>query len=356
MRILHILNHGEDGNGHVNVAVDLASFQRQAGHAVAFAGSGGPYKPLLKQNGVDCYEFDLRRKSFKTALKALRDYVSLIRASKPDIVHAHMVGAALIAKLFQPVFGYKIVCTIHNSFDKQARLMSVGNRVVAVSEAVRKQMVARGIKPEKMLVIKNGVIGTHRLSPTFELKTLQKPAIGTVCGLHPRKGVQDLIKAFSLVAAKHPTSHLYVVGGGPMQSEYEELARETGFGDRIHFAGFQSDPRPYLYALDIFVLASHADPFPLAVLEARAAGCVMIGTNVDGIPEALDFGEAGLIAEPKDPENLAAQLDAVLSSADTREKLKEGSARTIDEFKLEKVSDRHLRLYSSLLGESPAHS
>ena len=60
MRILHILNHGEDGNGHVNVAVDLASFQSKVGHAVAFAGSGGPYQPLLKRSNVDCYEFDLR--------------------------------------------------------------------------------------------------------------------------------------------------------------------------------------------------------------------------------------------------------------------------------------------------------
>ena len=261
-----------------------------------------------------------------------------------------MVGAALFAKLFQPIFGYKIACTIHNSFDKQARLMSVGDAVIAVSNAVREQMVARGIKADKMVVIKNGVIGTHRLSPTFTVKPLHRPAIGTLCGLHPRKGVQDLIAAFSSVAAKHVTCHLYVIGGGPMQKEYEKLARETGVGDRIHFEGFQPDPRPYLHAFDVFVLASHADPFPLAILEARAAGCAVIGTNVDGIPEALEFGEAGLIAEPMNPENLAACMETLLSDFRVGERIKAGSVRTADDLKLEKVSNCYLRMYGDLIG------
>ena len=90
-----------------------------------------------------------------------------------------------------------------------------------------------------------------------------------------------------------PAAFLYLVGTGPYRQAYEELANQTGFGDRIQFCGCQADPRPYLLGSDLFVLASHAEPGGLVLAEAREAGCAIIATSVGGIPEMLDGGKRG---------------------------------------------------------------
>ena len=104
-----------------------------------------------------------------------------------------------------------------------------------------------------------------------------------------------LIEAFKLVAAAESSPRLNIVGAGPHQGEYEALAAKTGYGDRIAFFGYQADPRRFLLGSDIFVLASHADPAPLVLAEARDCGCAIVATEVGGIPEMLDRGKAGIL-------------------------------------------------------------
>jgi glycosyltransferase involved in cell wall biosynthesis len=252
MRILHILNHTVPANGHVSAMVDLACTQARLGHQVFVCSAGGGFDALLSQYGIEHIIVDQSRKP-AILLAALFKTHRALRRIRPDIVHAHMMTSAIIAALLRPLLGFKLVTTVHNDFQRSAILMGLGQRVIGVSAAVSQAMIKRGISPKKMRTVLNGTIGSPRFPPPLPAPlALHRPAILFVGGLHPRKGVDDLINAFGIIAKQSKQAHLYLIGSGPFQPEYERLAAAQGNG-RITFCGHLADPRPYLLGGDVFV-------------------------------------------------------------------------------------------------------
>jgi glycosyltransferase involved in cell wall biosynthesis len=164
-----------------------------------------------------------------------------------------------------------------------------------------------------------------------------------------RKGIAELIEAFAQIAREFPEAHLYLVGEGPDRSKFEAQAQKTSVANRIHFEGFQSEPQRYLLATDIFVLASHRDPSPLVIPEAREAGCAIVATNVDGIPEALDGGRAGLLVPPSDSSALASALEKLLNNRDVLHQWKNQAKQNLEWLKVKRVSEETLAVYRELV-------
>ncbi len=321
MRILHLLNtHADAGNGIVNVAIDLACLQAQMGHAVAIASSKGDFGALLAAHGVEVFTLPLpvggaqSRSSRLSALpKAILGFRRLVRRWKPDIVHAHMVTGVVVVRLSGLRPAFRLVSTVHNEFQRSAPLMGFADRVIAVSNAVAANLKRRGIRARKIAVVQNGPLETPRRASAPSPLPLQRPAVLTVGGLYERKGIADLIAAFEIVAASVPEAHLYIVGDGPDRERFRAQAQRSSVAARIHFEGFQRDPRPYMLASDVFVLASHREPFGLVIPEARACGCAIVASNVDGIPETMDGGSRGILVAPKQPAALATVLADLLT-------------------------------------------
>jgi glycosyltransferase involved in cell wall biosynthesis len=348
MRIVHFLNHTRRSNGHVHVAVDFACVQARMGHEVAVISGGGDFDPLLAKYGVKHVIIDQKRTPWNLvrATFALRRAVA---ALNPEIIHAHMMTSAGLAFLVRPFSKFKLVTTVHNEFDRGAIVMALGDRVIAVSESVRQSMERRGTPRSRLRVVLNGTIGSPRLSEAPpEPENLKHPAIVFVGGLHPRKGVDDLIAAFKIVCEAEPSSFLYLVGTGPHHEVYRQLAVETGFADRIHFFGYQADPRRYLLGADIFVLASHSDPAPLVVAEARDSGCAVIATSVGGIPEMLDNGKAGILVPPKRPDLLAEAMLKVVRNPGLLQELRAQARCNLAYFTVRRACDECIVIYKEL--------
>ena len=331
MRILHILNHVRAaGTGIVNSAVDLACAQSDSGHTVAVASAGGNYVGLLESHGVEHFFLNQRWRahhgwgwsSFKTVTRALADFRRIARSFAPEIVHCHMMTGVIIARLCRRKPGYRLVSHVHNIHQRSSALMRLADKSIAVSDGVARQMADWGFPKEKTAVIRCGTLGTSRFSAESREQAveLKQPAIVTVAGLWKRKNIDGLIRAFALIAREFPEANLYVVGEGGDRVEFETLADHTTVGDRIHFEGFKEDPRPYMRAARIFVLASHRESFGLVFQEAREAGAAIIGTDVDGIPEALDYGRAGLLVPPGNTHELASAIRLLLSDESARQK------------------------------------
>ncbi|MDQ0134331.1 glycosyltransferase involved in cell wall biosynthesis [Neorhizobium galegae] len=348
MRILHILNHTRRLNGNVHAAVDLACAQVKLGHNVCMASSGGDFDKLLARNTVEVTFLDQERKPL-ALLKSLWTLRRLIRDWKPDIVHAHMMTSAVLSAPICRLSSTPLITTVHNAFEKSAVLMGLGTRVIAVSEAVGKSMQQRGISASKLHVVLNGTIGSARFEGRDRTPaSLRGRSILFVGGLHPRKGLPDLLEAFRVAHEKYPESHLYIAGGGPFEAAYLQLATETGCANAITFVGAIDEPFPYMLAADIFVLPSHADPAPLVLSEAREAACAVIGTNVDGIPQLLDFGEAGILVPPRDPQTLAAVLCELLADPGKLDMWKARSQLHINNLTIERVARETLSIYKSV--------
>jgi glycosyltransferase involved in cell wall biosynthesis len=346
LRIVHLLNElAQLGNGIVNVAIDLAVEHARAGHHVTVAAPDGAYAELLRANGVR--HFLLEPSGGVRPLTAVAKLRRFIKRNGTQIVHAHMMKGAVIGRLACTGTNARLVTTVHNSWQRHAVLMRLGHRVIAVSDAVRSDMIERGVPANRIETVLNGTIGTMRAPagvPPVPV-TLNHPNIVTVAGMYVRKGIADLIEATAMVRERVPTVTTYMLGDGPDRAQFEQLARDRGIGGSVVFLGFRADAELVIKQADVFVLASHADPNPLVIPEARAAGLPIVATRVDGIPESLDGGDAGLLVPPHAPDALANAIAGLLLAPEQRSRLRAAALRNLERLTVRRMAGETLGVY-----------
>ena len=174
--------------------------------------------------------------------------------------------------------------------------------------------------------------------------------------MNQRKGIEELIDAFEIVAHEFQDAHLYLVGDGPDRKQFERQADGTGCRDRIHFEGYQALPQAYMLSADVFVLASRRESFGLVLIEAREAGCAIVATDVDGVSEALDGGHAGMLVPPRDSAALASALCRMLGSPAEREQWRIHARQNIDEFSVSQMASELKAIYSELFAATQPHN
>jgi glycosyltransferase involved in cell wall biosynthesis len=116
--------------------------------------------------------------------------------------------------------------------------------------------------------------------------------------------------------------------------------------DAVTFMGAVDDPFPFLLGADIFVLPSHADPAPLVLSEAREAGCAVVATNVDGIPELLEHGKAGILVPARDPAALAQGISSLIADPEALQQWRAKSQFNLEYLTIERVARRTLDVYA----------
>ena len=168
----------------------------------------------------------------------------------------------------------------------------------------------------------------------------------------PYKGFDVLLRSLEAVSAD-----LVLVGDGPRRAEWMALAQRLGLHDRVHFAG-EVPPGELLalyHACDIFVLPSitRAEAFGLVQVEAMACGKPVVSTRLpSGVPWVNQHEQTGLTVPPADPAALAAALRRLVDDPHLRAQFGEaGRARAHAEFRLDRMGERILGVYESVLQE-----
>ena len=353
MKIMHVIKHGVRGNGGVHVAVDLACAQADAGHEVIFASTRGSYDDLLRAHGVDVVDIP-EAVSVRAAARSGWALWHAARRARPDVMHAHMMSSAVLAFGVAKLTGSTLVTTMHNSFDEHSSLMRLGKVVVAVSDAERRLLVSRGYPSAQVTTVLNGAGASPREElPLDDIGPVARPCVMTLSGLHKRKAVGDVIDAFARVLPDFGHWHLNIVGWGADRADLEARVAELGVGDSVHFMGSTMTPRPLLEAADIFATATLADPSPLTVSEARAAGCAIVATDVGGIPEILDHGRAGQLVPVHDPEAMATVLRALMGDEATLAEWRGRSEHGSEYFEVGRMAADYLEVYRTVLDRRP---
>jgi glycosyltransferase involved in cell wall biosynthesis len=249
-----------------------------------------------------------------------------------------------------------MVTCVQNSFSKYAGLMKVGDRVITGCQVVADDMTRRGVPLDKLRPILNGTIGSARQAPSDGdefANPFQHPAIVTFCGMHWRKGVPDLIAGFQLARQTRPELNLYLFGEGPNLDEYRQLVNAENAA-HITFCSPVPNAKPYLRAADAFVLASLADPAPLVICEAREAGLAVVATRVDGIPELLEDGRAGILVDARAPEQIAEKLIYLFSDPSHLRTWRENSQILIDRLEVRRVAEQSVEVYLEVIRTRPS--
>jgi glycosyltransferase involved in cell wall biosynthesis len=345
LSILHLANHCDRG-GNVHLAVDLACCQAAQGHRVAFASAGGRYAGFLDRHDVRHVALS---QTMRPPWRAARDAAALVaycRASRPDVIHAHMMSGAVLGRLASRLVRTPLVTTVHNSFDRHSGLMRLGDVIVAVSEAERELLLARGFPKRRLRVIVNGTLGSARAAEAVgPSATLRRPCVTTLNGLERRKGVHDVIDAFDRVADAAPDWHLVIAGDGPERQVLERQAAGARCSDRISFIGHVEEARSVLLQTDVFVLASYVEPFGLGVLEAREAGCAVIGARVGGIAEQLGADRFGRTFPPGRPDLLADELRLLMTDPAALLDARRRAGECLADYRIERMSRDYIDAY-----------
>jgi glycosyltransferase involved in cell wall biosynthesis len=347
LRILHLLNTvRETGNGIINTAMDLAWGQARLGHEVHVASAGGEFEVRLASWGVTHRALDQSRRPL-TLLRAARRLRAHVADARPDVIHSHMMTGMVLARTIRRGATPLLVGHVHNVYQRSARLMGLADVVLCCGSSVARTMRERGVPSDRIHVVLNGPIGSPRLPDplTVAPAAIEHPAIVTVAGMNMRKGIDELIEAFERIAQRRPLAHLHLVGDGPDRARFEARARRGPAADRIHFHGFRKDPTPFLRAADLFVLASRRESFPIVIGEARAAGCAIVATAVDGVAESLDDGRAGVLVPARDPASLAAALGRLLADDTERARWAAAAREGVVRFRVERMVDEVVALY-----------
>jgi glycosyltransferase involved in cell wall biosynthesis len=221
--------------------------------------------------------------------------------------------------------------------------------IVVNSRAVERQLIKEdGVPAATIRLCYNG-IDTRIFHPCGRAAD-SVLTIGSVSLLRPEKGQKTLIEAFAKVCAERPNIKLVLVGGGPMQSDLEQLVSTLGVTENCRFEPATQSVADWLRRFDIFVLPSLSEALSNSLMEAMACASCPIASAVGGNPELVTDGQTGLLFRAGDSDDLAAKLRLVIDNADLRRNLAQNAAAFIKEtFSLQSSIHRMQEIYSEAL-------
>ncbi len=239
-------------------------------------------------------------------------------------------------------------------------LLSSG--IVAISSSVRDQFDPK--LRHKVQVIYDGLDESTctpdagRMGAFRERFPAESMLIGVVGRIKwHRKGQEVLVRAASLLRERHPEAHYVIVGSPSRGNEDHEvrlrdLISRHGLQDVVHLIGELEDTASVFAALHIAVAPSvQPEPFGCVVLEAMAAGAAVLGSRAGGIAEQIVHGETGLLFTPGDADELARQLDDLLSHPARRRRMAAaGTRRALSHFRLATTVREMAELFERLEG------
>ena len=164
--------------------------------------------------------------------------------------------------------------------------------------------------------------------PTGKCSRNAIPVIASVSRHDPRKGIDTLVRALSILAARGVSFQARIGSGGMLLPWHRRLAGELGLGSRVEFTGWIADPGELYRACDVFVLPSLQEGSgSMSLLESMMHGNCIVASGIDGIVEDVRHGEDGLLVPPADPVALADALQTLLADNGLRRRLGDASRR-----------------------------
>jgi PEP-CTERM/exosortase A-associated glycosyltransferase len=215
---------------------------------------------------------------------------------------------------------YRLTRALENHVVRRADAIAV------ICQGLRRDLVARGVKPDKIMVSPNGVdmqMFGHALSYDHvladELGIKDKGVIGYIGSFYDYEGLDDLVSAMASLSGAGHDAHLVLVGGGPMEATLRAQVQQSPCRDRIHFIGRVPHNQVERYYSLIDILAYPRKKMrltdlvtPLKPLEAMAQQRLVAASDVGGHLELIRDGDTGTIFPADDPEGMAAALSGLL--------------------------------------------
>lgn len=272
----------------------------------------------LEQKGIN-YRLVTNRTHFAT----IKQLQKIIEEWQPDILVAHGFPEHIIGRFAGKKANVPHMVQVeHNSKERysfiklwQTRSLSkVTDKVIAVSEGVAEVLKQQQLQAP-IVAIPNGIDPSRFDNQPAPIKTRPDDII-MVARFAKSKDHATLIEALNILKQKNIKPTVTLVGSGKKsyQTLAENLVKAYQLTSQVNFISYSDNVPTLLEGHKIFVMSSRFEGLNLSVLEAMAAGCMVIGSDAVGVNELIDHKTDGLIFPIGDANALANYLEAVLQN------------------------------------------
>ncbi len=274
-----------------------------------------------------------RRQSGKVLLTYGGQYQS---AGPFDAVVAHfgpngelaseLVAAGFVdVPLFTYFHGYDVVkYPSQRQGDPYSLLKKTAGRYLPISAYWRDKLVGEGFDEARTTICRMGVDVNDFRYKAVVREPRSKLKLVSVCRLVEKKGIEYALRGMALVDPSDNDVEYTIVGDGPLRTELEALSAELGISDRVHFVGFKPQPvvgeilasSHVLMAPSVTAQDGDQEGIPVTIMEAMASGLPVVSTRHTGIPELVEDGVTGMLADERDAKGLADAIERIYADPD----------------------------------------
>jgi len=353
LRILHINAEHNWGGGEVQTLYLCQGLQAKGHTNIIVCPKGSALSKRAKDSKIKVINIPLKSIFDVFSIFKIRN---LIIKNDIDIVHMHTWLAHHIGAIASRLSDTKAVVTRRMDFPVKDNLINrlfydvLVDKVVAISDAVKKAILNSGISPYKVLVI-NSSLNLKKFNRSAVVSSKNdKIIIGTTSILSERKGLRYLIDAAPQVIQKHPTVRFHIVGDGPEKHRLISYVKENGLSNYFVFKGLRKDVSKSMMEFDLFVSTSLHEAFGVSIIESMACKIPIIATSVGGIPEIVKNNKTGILVPPKNSKALSKAILYLLKNPRIAKKMgKEGRKVVEEKFDAKIMVLRYQALYYKII-------
>lgn len=278
-------------------------------------------------------------------INSIKVFYKLFSMEKPQIVHTH---ASLSARVAARLAGIKAIIYTKHCIDSPKKGIKkliaasmnkqLSSKIIAVSKAVKQNLLEAGI-PDAMIKVIYGGVDKHEKLSSEEINEIKRQygigekdlVFGVAARLTEVKGHKYLIEAAELVLKKKSNIKFVIAGTGPLEGQLKQTVSEKGLEQSFVFTGFIRDIGRIYNILDVNMVCSVSEALCLSLVEGMSVGKPMIGSEVGGVPELIKHMETGLLVPPRKPEELAKAILELAENDELRITMGENAEKLMQE-------------------------
>ena len=196
-----------------------------------------------------------------------------------------------------------------------------------------------------------GNLSSSSLSSSSQKEPSAPFVLGVVSRLEHIKGMDLVIPAFAEVRRRFTDVRLLVVGDGSLCGSMEQQAQELGCADAVTWAGRQPQEElsQYYSRMDIVLMPSRSEGFGLTAIEAMVCGCVVVASDVGGLPEVVSDGVCGLLHRTEDVADMASKISSLIASPEHYRTMQKNALQHVQKFSFQRYASAVCDLYERLI-------